>query len=84
MMPGSEKGMSSHGHSRDMTPFWPWRDENLSPGTGLRLYRSLMLARSAAAPEPSEPSSRTSSTTASSAYLCFLTVWRPVVASTTQ
>jgi hypothetical protein len=31
-------GMSSWGHRRDSTPFCPWRVENLSPGTGLRLY----------------------------------------------
>ena len=44
IIPVSEKGMSSAGHSRDMTPFWPWRDENLSPGIGLRLMRSLSVA----------------------------------------
>ena len=38
VMPDSVKGMSSAGHSRkSSTPFWPWRDENLSPGMGLRL-----------------------------------------------
>ena len=26
----------------DNTPFWPWRDENLSPTTGLRFIRSLI------------------------------------------
>ena len=83
MMPVSENGMSSHGHSRDMTPFWPWREANLSPGTGLRLKRSLMLARSHDESLASVPSRRTSSTTASSVYLCFLAVCRPVVESMT-
>ena len=35
--PDSVNGMSSAGHRRAITPFWPWRDENLSPGMGLRL-----------------------------------------------
>ena len=32
----SEKGMSTMGHFWEQTPFWPWREENLSPMTGLR------------------------------------------------
>jgi len=82
VMPDSVNGMSSVGHSRDITPFCPWRDENLSPGTGLRLYRSLMEALSHVALDESEASSRTSSTTAGSDDLCRLTVWRPVLSST--
>ena len=38
-MPRSEKGMSSCGTMWPMTPFCPWRDENLSPSSGLRVER---------------------------------------------
>ena len=55
--PDSEKGMSSAGHRRERTPFWPWREENLSPGMGLRLKRSLMKARWQG-PECESPSTR--------------------------
>ena len=65
-----------------MTPFCPWREANLSPGTGLRLMRSLIETFSQRASEPSEPSMRTSSTKAASDILWRLSEWRPVDSST--
>lgn len=35
VIPVSVKGISILGQSIDKTPFWPCRDENLSPMTGL-------------------------------------------------
>mmetsp|Transcript_35730 Transcript_35730/g.81153 ORF Transcript_35730/g.81153 Transcript_35730/m.81153 type:complete len:225 (-) Transcript_35730:895-1569(-) len=79
--PESVNGMSSAGQRRDRTPFWPWRDENLSPGTGLRLILSLMDAFSQSAPDDSPARSRTSSTIAVSDDLCRFTVCLPVLSS---
>lgn len=41
-IPLSEKGMSTAGHFCEQTPFWPCREENLSPITGDRVMRSVM------------------------------------------
>lgn len=61
VMPEAVKGMSICGHSTESTPFWPCREENLSPTTGLRLYRNLMFTR--CTPSSESPSRiRTSST----------------------
>ena len=43
--PWSEKGRSSCGTIRPMTPFCPWRDENLSPSSGRRVERTRILIR---------------------------------------
>jgi hypothetical protein len=37
-IPVSVKGMSSCGQITDKTPFWPWRELNLSPITGFLGY----------------------------------------------
>ena len=50
--PESVKGMSVAGHKIDITPFWPWRYENLSPITGLRRIRSVIATRRGVEPEP--------------------------------
>ncbi len=42
MMPDSLKGMSTVGHFWEHTPFWPWREENLSPITGERGRRRVI------------------------------------------
>ena len=39
VMPWSVKGMSVCGAMRPTTPFWPWREENLSPTSGRRVWR---------------------------------------------
>ena len=41
VIPFSENGISIEGYKTDKTPFYPCRDENLSPITGLREYRTL-------------------------------------------
>ena len=46
-IPDSENGISFEGHFCDITPFWPWREENLSPIIGLRGTLSFMLMRCA-------------------------------------
>ena len=38
-MPSDVKGMSSCGSTIPITPFWPWRDESLSPILGMRSAR---------------------------------------------
>mmetsp|Transcript_43054 Transcript_43054/g.100899 ORF Transcript_43054/g.100899 Transcript_43054/m.100899 type:complete len:205 (+) Transcript_43054:618-1232(+) len=43
--PRSEKGRSSCCTMRPMTPFCPWRDENLSPSSGRRVERMRILIR---------------------------------------
>ena len=45
VIPSSVKGMSVCGQSCANVPFCPCRDENLSPITGLRLYRSFSETR---------------------------------------
>lgn len=70
--PDSVNGISSVGHRMDMTPFCPCREENLSPITGFRGNRSVMLTRdSGNRSTPSRPSNRTVSTQALSDSLCF-------------
>ena len=44
VIPDSVNGMSHSGHKTESTPFWPWREENLSPITGFRGKRNVMLA----------------------------------------
>jgi hypothetical protein len=90
----SAKGMSASGHGRESTPFWPWREENLSPTTGLRLMRMVTEARwRPAAPEaeaaaaaeegPEEtPQAVTRSTTATSSPFILAALALPVVEST--
>ena len=92
----SAKGMSASGHGRESTPFWPWRDENLSPTTGLRLMRTVTEARWRPAtppPEPPEaeaeeeeatPQAVTRSTTATSSPFILAALALPVVESTLQ
>ena len=41
-IPLSLNGMSMAGHFCEHTPFWPCREENLSPMTGERVIRSVM------------------------------------------
>ena len=41
-IPLSLNGMSTAGHFCEHTPFWPCREENLSPMTGERVIRSVM------------------------------------------
>ncbi len=43
--PDSVNGISSWGTIRPTTPFWPWREANLSPNSGIRWSRLLTLAR---------------------------------------
>ena len=47
-MPSMEKGMSSWRYVIPHVPFWPWRDENLSPICGTRMERILILTTSLA------------------------------------
>src|SRR5205823_4733344 len=44
MIPCDVKGMSSCGAIRPITPFWPWRDANLSPSSGTRRSRTFTFA----------------------------------------
>ena len=87
----SAKGMSASGQGRERTPFWPWREENLSPTTGLRLIRKVTEARwrpfeEAEAEEEEEleltPQAVTRSTTATSSPFILAVFARPVVEST--
>ena len=41
--PSRVNGMFSWGTMRPMTPFWPWREANLSPSSGTRWLRTLTL-----------------------------------------
>ena len=54
-IPLSEKGMSMAGHFCEQTPFWPWREENLSPMTGARVIRSVRLIFCSSESPASEP-----------------------------
>ena len=93
----SANGMSASGHGRESTPFWPWREENLSPTTGLRLMRRVTEARWSPPPEAPEeeaaeeapepdttPQAVTRSTTATSSPFILAALALPVVESTLQ
>ncbi len=48
-MPWSLNGMSACSTMSPTTPFWPWRDENLSPSSGRRVCRMSTLISSSEA-----------------------------------
>ena len=78
VMPDSVKGMSTLGQSMDRTPFWPWREENLSPITGRRSNLSFTNTFYAFLPYP--PVTITLSTEQASDYL-FLKVLNSFLAT---
>mmetsp|Transcript_7063 Transcript_7063/g.29142 ORF Transcript_7063/g.29142 Transcript_7063/m.29142 type:complete len:279 (+) Transcript_7063:535-1371(+) len=81
----SQYGRSSSGHRNDSTPFWPCRDENLSPMIGLRLKRIVTDILVSFFPRaPGACMSATRSTTAPSAPFTLVRRARPVALFSTD
>lgn len=75
----AQNGMSTSGHCAPSTPFWPARDANLSPMTGVRARRRHTVARWMLAPRLllGSPKSVTRCTTACSSPLSTCGLLRP-------